>query len=160
MGICTAEMIPDRLPTFCSDTHVTCLNFHQWGSQRNGVRYKEAEDEEAFGERLLQRLQYGEGDAQKYDAVFIDEAQDFSKSWFLCSKLALKEVDDGDLLIVGDGSQLNYRRHPFYMERGGRERRRANHQHTLRSGQELQKHPRNYEDCRRIRLNEWRAKRS
>lgn len=104
---------------FAQTPNVTCLNFHQWGSQRNGVRYKEAEDEEAFGERLLQRLQYGEGDAQKYDAVFIDEAQDFSKSWFLCSKLALKEVDDGDLLIVGDGSQLHYRRHPFTWREAG-----------------------------------------
>ena len=46
------------------------------------------------------------------------------------------------------------------MARSGRERRRANHQHALRSGQDLQKHPRNYEDCRRIRLDKWRAKRS
>jgi DNA-binding Xre family transcriptional regulator len=65
---------------FEQTANVTCLNFHQWGSQRNGVRFKEAEDEEAFGERLLQRLQHGEGDAHKYDTVFIDEAQDFSKS--------------------------------------------------------------------------------
>ena len=98
---------------FAQTPNVTCLNFHQWGSQRNGVRFNEAEDEEAFGERLLQRLQHGEGDAQKYDAVFIDEAQDFCKSWFLCSKLALKEPDDGDLLIVGDGSQSLYRRRSF-----------------------------------------------
>jgi superfamily I DNA/RNA helicase len=51
--------------------------------------------------------------------VFIDEAQDFSKSWFLCSKLALKEPDDGDLLIVGDGSQSHYRRHPFTSREAG-----------------------------------------
>ena len=98
---------------------MTCLNFHQWGSQRNGVRYREGEDEEAFGERLLQRLQHGVGDAQKYDAVFIDEAQDFSKSWFLCSKLALKEPDVGDLLIVTDGSQLLYHRRPFTWREAG-----------------------------------------
>jgi hypothetical protein len=104
---------------FAQTTNVTCLTFHQWGSQRNGVRFKEAEDEEAFGERLLRRLQHAEGDAHKYDAVFIDEAQDFSKSWFLCSKLALKEPDDGDLLIVGDGSQSHYRRHPFTWREAG-----------------------------------------
>ena len=39
---------------FAQTPNVTCLNFHQWGSQRNGVRFNEAEDEEAFGERLLQ----------------------------------------------------------------------------------------------------------
>jgi superfamily I DNA/RNA helicase len=104
---------------FAQTTNVTCQTFHQWGNQRNGVRFNEAEDEEAFGERLLQRLQRGEGDAHKYDAVFIDEAQDFSKSWFLCSKLALKEPDDGDLLIVGDGSQSYYRRHPFTWKEAG-----------------------------------------
>ena len=104
---------------FVQTPNVTCLNFHQWGSQRNGVRYREGEDEEAFGERLLQRLQHGEGDAHKYDAVFIDEAQDFPKSWFLCSKLALKEPDDGDLLIVGDGSQSLYRRRPFTWREAG-----------------------------------------
>jgi len=104
---------------FAQTANVTCLNFHQWGSQRNGVRFSEAEDEEAFGERLLQRLQHGKGEAHKYDAVFIDEAQDFCKSWFLCSKLALKEPDDGDLLIVGDGSQSHYRRRPFMWREAG-----------------------------------------
>ena len=48
---------------------MTCPTFHQWGSQRNGVRFREAEDEEAFGERLLQRLEHGEGDAQSYKPV-------------------------------------------------------------------------------------------
>ena len=104
---------------FAQTTNVTCLNFHQWGSQRNGVRFREAEDEEAFGERLLQRLHNGAGDAHKYDAVFIDEAQDFTKSWFLCSKFALKEPDDGDLLIVGDGSQSLYRRRPYTWREAG-----------------------------------------
>jgi len=104
---------------FAQTTNVTCLNFHQWGNQRNGVRYREAEDEETFGERLLQRLENGDGDAHKYDAVFIDEAQDFAKSWFLCSKLALKEPDDGDFLIVGDGSQSLYRRRPFTWKDAG-----------------------------------------
>src|SRR5262249_23853108 len=54
-----------------------------------------------------------------YDAVFVDEAQDFSKTWFLCAKLALKEPDDGDLLIVGDGSQALYRRRSFTWREAG-----------------------------------------
>src|SRR5262249_21998330 len=82
-------------------------------------RFRDNEDEEAFGERLLHRLENDQGDAHKYDAVFIDEAQDFSKSWFLCPKLGLKEPDDGDLLIVGDGSQLLYRRRPFTWREAG-----------------------------------------
>jgi len=104
---------------FAKIANVTSLNFHQWGSQRNSVFFNKDEDEEGFGERLLQRLQHGEGEAHSYDAVFIDEAQDFSKTWFLCAKLALKEPDDGDLLIVGDGSQSLYRRRSFTWREAG-----------------------------------------
>jgi superfamily I DNA/RNA helicase len=93
------------------------VNFHRWGTQRNSVRFDE--DDEYFGELLLQRLQHGDGETQKYDAVFIDEAQDFSKTWFMCSKLALKEPDDGDLLIVGDGTQSLYRRRKFTWREAG-----------------------------------------
>ena len=88
---------PPSLPTFDINKGTTTLRPITTASPPTKLQA-----EEAFGERLLQRLQHGEGDAHKYDAVFIDEAQDFSKSWFLCSKLALKEPDDGDLLIVGE----------------------------------------------------------
>src|SRR5262249_47999219 len=78
---------------FAHAPNVTCLNFHQWGVQRNGIAFDRNEDEETFGARLLERLENGAGDAQRYDAVFIDEAQDFSRSWFQCARLALKEAD-------------------------------------------------------------------
>jgi hypothetical protein len=98
---------------FAHTANVICLNFHQWGVQRNSIAFDRNEDEDGFGERLLERLEDGAGEAHRYDAVFIDEAQDFSRSWFRCAKLALKEPDDGDLLIVGDGSQSLYRRRRF-----------------------------------------------
>src|SRR5207248_6701351 len=44
---------------------------------------------------------------------------DFSRNWFLCAKLALKEPDDGDFLIVGDGSQSLYRRRKFTWREAG-----------------------------------------
>ena len=89
--------------------------------------------------------QHGEGEAHKYDAEFIDEAQDFSKSWFLCSKLALKEPDDGDLLIVGDGSQP-LSSTPFHMESGGRERLGR----TINTRFDLDKNYRNTREIMRI----------
>ena len=104
---------------FTAATNVTCLNFHQWGVQRNGIAFDKNEDEEAFGARLLERLERGAGDAQRYDAVFIDEAQDFPQSWIQCARLALKEPDDGDLLIVGDGSQSLYRRRSYTWAQAG-----------------------------------------
>jgi superfamily I DNA/RNA helicase len=103
---------------FVHAANVTCVNFHQWGV-RNGIAFNKNEDEEKFGARLLERLEHGAGEAQHYDAVFVDEAQDFSRSWFQCAKLALKEPDDGDLLIVGDGSQSLYRRRRFTWAEAG-----------------------------------------
>jgi hypothetical protein len=104
---------------FAPTPNVICLNFHQWGVQRNSIAFDKNENEEEFGERLLQRLQNDAGEAHRYDAVFIDEAQDFSRSWFACARLALKELDDGDLLIVGDGSQSLYRRRRFTWAEAG-----------------------------------------
>jgi superfamily I DNA/RNA helicase len=104
---------------FSGTRNVACMTFHQWGSQLNGIGFIKDEDEDAFGERLLKRLQNGEGEANKYDAVFVDEAQDFSRTWFMCAKLALKEPDDGDFLIVGDGSQSLYRRRRFTWREAG-----------------------------------------
>lgn len=104
---------------FAATRNVTCLNFHQWAVQRNGIAFDRGEDEDAFGARLLERLERGRGEAHGYDAVFIDEAQDFPQSWFQCARLALKEPDDGDLLIVGDGSQALYRRRSFTWAQAG-----------------------------------------
>jgi hypothetical protein len=103
---------------FAHAANVACLNFHQWGV-RNGIAFDKNEGEESFGARLLERLERGAGEAHRYDAVFIDEAQDFSRSWFQCARLALKEPDDGDLLIVGDGSQSLYRRRGFTWAEAG-----------------------------------------
>ncbi len=98
--------------------NIVCHNFHMWGS-RHGVAFDEREDEDRYGQRLLDRLQRAEGDAYRFDAILIDEAQDFAKTWFQCVKLALKEPDDGDLLIVGDGSQAVFGRRPFTWKEAG-----------------------------------------
>jgi superfamily I DNA/RNA helicase len=45
-----------------------------------------------------------------YDAVLIDEAQDFAPSWFRCALAVMKDPLDGDLVIVSDGNQGLYRR--------------------------------------------------
>lgn len=92
--------------------NVTAMHFHAWGG-KNGVRFEKDEDEEDYGIRLLDVLSDGGGEAHSYDAVLIDESQDFARAWFECSKLALKEPDDGDLVIVGDGNQSLYRRRKF-----------------------------------------------
>ena len=76
--------------------HVTVATFHRW-AVRCGVDFNEDEEDGAFGERLLARLQGDTG----LRAVLIDEAQDWPCSWFQCARLALKEPETGDLMIVG-----------------------------------------------------------
>ncbi|MEO1610593.1 MAG: NERD domain-containing protein/DEAD/DEAH box helicase [Pseudomonadota bacterium] len=92
--------------------NVTALHFHAWGG-RNGMRFNIDTDDDEYGQDLLHRLEYGTVDSGRFDAVFIDEAQDFARTWLMCAKSVLKEPDDGDLLIVGDGSQSLYKRRPF-----------------------------------------------
>jgi hypothetical protein len=95
--------------------NVDAMNFHGW-SARNGVvpsRDYTPEAEELRAKALLELLQAGKGEARRYDAILIDEAQDFQPLWFTCVTQALKDPVDGDLLIALDGGQNLYGRRTF-----------------------------------------------
>lgn len=66
---------------------------------------KQVEDDVVIGMRLLEHLRNHGGDSRKYDAILVDEAQDFPPIWFSCVLEALSDPLDGDLLIVCDGNQ-------------------------------------------------------
>ena len=90
---------------------VQIFHFDEW-AKKNGInRFHEdpqtghIEEDDHLGQRLLSRLQERTGDFRKFDAVLIDEAQDFSPIWFTCVLEAMKDPLDGDLLIVCDGNQ-------------------------------------------------------
>jgi hypothetical protein len=91
----------------CPRGSVTVMNFHTWAI-RNGVKWED--DDAQMGEKLLSNLTAGALDSKRYDTVLIDEAQDFDSAWFPCVLAAMKDPVDGELLIVGDGSQGLYRR--------------------------------------------------
>ena len=111
--LCFNKPLAAYLRACANDTaDLVIKHFHDWGGS-NGIRYIRNEDYEDYGTRLLTRLERGEGDAGAFDAVLIDEYQDFSLSWFKCAKLALQEPEDGDLLIVGDASQALYKLRGF-----------------------------------------------
>jgi hypothetical protein len=97
----------DALLNSCPNVDV--LTFHGWGA-RNGVKWTENEAADVYGSRLQCQLESGAPDAGCYDAVLIDEAQDFDPTWFRCAALAMKEPRGGDLLVVGDRNQESYRR--------------------------------------------------
>ncbi len=96
--------------------NIHAMSFHGWVA-RNRVRVRHndfsPEAEDLRIRLLLDRLQAGGGEAGRYDAVLIDEAQDFDPRWFTCAKMALKEPEDGDLLIALDGGQNLYGRKTF-----------------------------------------------
>jgi UvrD-like helicase C-terminal domain/Nuclease-related domain/AAA domain len=103
--------------TLLGHDNVDVLHFHGWG-RRNGTDFRVDEGDEEYGARLLRTLEQSL-DARRFDAVLVDEAQDFACSWFHCAKAAMKEPDDGDLIIVGDGSQSLYRKRPFTWKDAG-----------------------------------------
>lgn len=90
---------------------IKVCHFDGWAKE-NGITRKNrdpetgnVENDASLGKRLLEYLQGRNGDYRKYDAVLIDEAQDFHPCWFSCILEAMSDPDDGDLLIVCDGNQ-------------------------------------------------------
>ncbi|MDF1813013.1 MAG: 3'-5' exonuclease [Verrucomicrobiales bacterium] len=106
---CLAQYIDKHLAD-CAN--VTVSTFHGWGSQ-NEVTYIFRESETRFGERLLHALESGSTDRRSFDCILVDEAQDFDESWFRCLVAAMKDPEDGDLLIVADRAQQIYQRQKF-----------------------------------------------
>lgn len=98
-------------------SNINVRHFDEW-SKENGVTRKadnssgtwESETDDELGDRLLQALENGAPDTERYDVILIDEAQDFPSSWFSCVLEAMKDRYDGELIIVGDGSQGLYPR--------------------------------------------------
>lgn len=91
--------------------NVKALHFDGWAASL-GVRRLENESSEDLGERLLEKLERPENNLC-YQAILVDEAQDFAASWFRCLLAVLVDAADGDLLLVGDGNQSLYRQRPF-----------------------------------------------
>jgi hypothetical protein len=49
-------------------------------------------------------------EAEKYDAILIDEGHDFEPDWFRCAVGLLKGGAEGDRLVAVDGAQSLYGR--------------------------------------------------
>ena len=90
---------------------IDVFHFDGW-ARHNGITRqvvsqspKILEDDVSLGIRLLEHLKQQQGDYRRYDAILVDEAQDFPPIWFTCILEALTNPEDGDLLIVCDGNQ-------------------------------------------------------
>lgn len=90
------------------------FNFHEWASfvtekslvSQSGINY-----DEYVGRESLNAL--SNQDRHKWDAILVDEAHTFVPIWFRCCVQALKDPENGDLMIVADGSQSLYKRDDF-----------------------------------------------
>ena len=88
--------------------NVRVQHFDGWAKRNGTVRQligDRMESDAELGDRLYEVLNGGGGDARRYDAVLVDESQDWDPSWFRCVVAALTEPEDGDLLIFGDRQQ-------------------------------------------------------
>lgn len=82
--------------------NIDSLTFHAWVRERVG--FKLDFNTESYNEKLLKNLRKL-NKIKKYDSILIDECQDWNSDWFKAVLFAAKDPVDGDLLIVGDGSQ-------------------------------------------------------
>ena len=87
--------------------NVEVKNFHAFASSF-GCGWTTSDN--ALGDKFMKKLESGSPD---YDAVLIDEGQDFAESWFRCAVTALKDRENSDLIIAIDGAQGLYKRKGF-----------------------------------------------
>ncbi|NES88072.1 DEAD/DEAH box helicase, partial [Okeania sp. SIO2B9] len=94
--------------------NIEVTNFHNWANSIIGYsESKQGENYDEFiAEATLKQLSNYSSE-QKYDAILIDEAHTFVPSWFKCCVSALKDSENGDLMIVADGNQGLYQRSAF-----------------------------------------------
>lgn len=93
--------------------NVEVRHFHSWAARRTGMRKRDDEAFDAYEARVVAALLGGVehfSDAEKYDAILIDEGHDFEPDWFRCATGLLRGGTEGDLLIAVDGAQSLYGR--------------------------------------------------
>lgn len=129
---------------------IEVLHFHAWakdllGSLPNPREFRSSDEYDKFlGERVLSHLRQLPLE-QKWNSVLVDEAHTFSPDWFLCCVAALKDPQDGNLLIVSDGSQSLYKRRKFTWKSVG----------ITATGQRSKKLHQNYRNTQKILMAAW-----
>jgi hypothetical protein len=94
--------------------NVEVASFRQWAERRTRSRWQhDSEGFRDYEERLGRLALDATGalsDDEKYDALLIDEGQDFHPDWLRAAVNTLKGDGTGDLLIAVDGAQSVYGR--------------------------------------------------
>jgi hypothetical protein len=91
--------------TLSAQAQIKVMRFGVWAVGQGAAQSKNGD---VFGSGLFAIIGTGGGEAGKYDAVLIDEGQDFWPSWFKCSVQALSDPTHGTLVVAYDLSQNLY----------------------------------------------------
>jgi|694.fasta_scaffold119510_6 hypothetical protein len=113
------SVVKDSSPNNSSDNSgsIEALHFHGWAKKisgslpRYGENLSDDEVDDAISDKVLAALEANP--ALRYDAVLVDEAHIMHPSWFRALKAALRDPEEGSLLIVNDASQKLRRRKRF-----------------------------------------------
>jgi hypothetical protein len=96
---------------------VTVMHFHQlcraWASDAGLDLHQRPDepDEDYYGDRLPSLLMEAAGELERrFDAILVDEAQDFDPDWVATLQLLLKDERRGILYLFADENQAIYRR--------------------------------------------------
>ena len=91
--------------------NIIVRNFHSW--LKNDLKIKEQQLPE-----IMEKIEKGETILPTYDAVMIDEGQDFEGDWLKLVSLLIN-VDTQSLLLVEDRAQTIYKRKRSYLQDTG-----------------------------------------
>ncbi len=97
---------------------IDVFHFYGWArllcrnlpSRMSGLSMDDCDD--IIGDILLEALNKLRQE-RKWDVVLVDEGQTFYSSWLKCCVAALKDQENGHLIIVADGNQSLYKRRGF-----------------------------------------------
>jgi hypothetical protein len=109
-----AANLADKIGYEKSFQNIEVRNFDSWLSRLVRLNKHEQEDWDVFRKRMIDRLLSSDRlwtDADRYDAILIDEAHDFEPEWFRCVSSMIRnppQEQQGDLLIALDGAQSLY----------------------------------------------------
>lgn len=107
----TASWSRRERPAYVGEFHALGV---EWGAPAGpDERVRSAETVRWWEEelpRLMEDLADGLPDGKKFDAVIVDEAQDFADAWWLPVLGALRDRENGRLMIVGDAGQSVFQR--------------------------------------------------
>ncbi len=91
--------------------NVMVRNFHAWLKNDLKIREQQIPD-------IITKLESNEANLPKYDAILIDEGQDFESDWLRLVSLLINE-ETQSLLLVEDRAQTIYKRKRSYVQDTG-----------------------------------------